>query len=132
MIKFTVPGSPVAKERPRFAKRGKFIVTYTPTKTKTAETSIAEYARYYMGFANPLEGVMWLDLAFYLPIPKEKRKTIENDSWHVCKPDADNLAKLASDALNGICYHDDSQIARLTITKRYSDNPRTEITITVL
>ena len=29
-----VPGEPVAKGRPRFAKRGAFVTTYTPEKTR--------------------------------------------------------------------------------------------------
>lgn len=132
MIKFTVPGLPIAKGRPRFTTRGKFAVAYTPQKTKDAEKSIADYAKYFMGFAKPLHGPLALDLIFYMPIPKSVSKTNRrrlNGSYHVSKPDADNLAKLVSDALNGICYLDDSQISKLTITKIYALDPGVTINI---
>ena len=33
------------------------------------------------------------------------------------KPDADNIAKLVLDALNGVAYDDDSQVVELTVKK---------------
>ena len=36
------------------------------------------------------------------------------------KPDADNIAKVVSDALNGIVYEDDSQICDLNVKKLYT------------
>ena len=45
------------------------------------------------------------------------------------RPDADNIAKIVLDALNGIAYKDDSQIVDLSVPKRYSDKPRVEIFI---
>lgn len=32
-IRFTVPGQPVGKQRPRVAKRGGFTTVYTPKET---------------------------------------------------------------------------------------------------
>jgi Holliday junction resolvase RusA-like endonuclease len=48
------------------------------------------------------------------------------------RPDVDNLAKLAMDALNGVFWIDDAQIADLTVTKRYRDTPGTSVSITML
>lgn len=45
------------------------------------------------------------------------------------KPDLDNVAKVILDALNGIAYHDDSQVSRLLIEKRYAEEPRVEVMI---
>ena len=45
------------------------------------------------------------------------------------KPDLDNICKIVCDALNGIAYADDKQIAELSCCKFYSRNPRIEITI---
>ena len=39
------------------------------------------------------------------------------------KPDADNIAKIIADALNGVAYRDDSQIAEMLIVRRYADIP---------
>lgn len=36
-------------------------------------------------------------------------------------PDADNIAKLVGDALNGYAWHDDSQIAEMVVRKVYLD-----------
>jgi len=43
------------------------------------------------------------------------------------KPDCDNIAKIICDALNGIVYHDDSQVVDLEIRKYYSDEPKVKI-----
>lgn len=37
--------------------------------------------------------------------------------------DLDNLAKFVLDALNGIAYDDDSQVATLTCAKAYTTSP---------
>lgn len=135
MLKFTVPGNPVAKGRPRFATRGKSVIAYTPKSTKTAETSVTEYAKYHMGLAKPLSGPVAVDITFYMPIPQSKSKAARerlNGSWHISKPDKDNLEKLLLDALNGIVWVDDSQVCQSASRKIYSLEPRTEITITIL
>jgi Holliday junction resolvase RusA-like endonuclease len=49
--------------------------------------------------------------------------------WHTAKPDADNIAKLVGDALNGIAWRDDAQIARATVEKFYGDEPRLAVRI---
>ena len=45
------------------------------------------------------------------------------------KPDIDNVVKVYADALNGIAYHDDTQIVSLVCEKYYSDQPRVEVKI---
>ena len=37
------------------------------------------------------------------------------------KPDADNIAKVVCDALNGLAYKDDAQVIDLTVHKRFGD-----------
>ena len=37
------------------------------------------------------------------------------------KPDADNVAKIVLDSLNGIAWVDDSKVSILTVRKQYSD-----------
>jgi Holliday junction resolvase RusA-like endonuclease len=46
------------------------------------------------------------------------------------KPDFDNIAKLVSDALNGIAYKDDSQICYGVVQKRWADVAETVVTVT--
>lgn len=132
-IKFTIDGVPVPKGRPRFARRGKHVMAYTPDKTLQAERQVALIASQHV--AKPLSGAISVSLDFYMPIPKATAKSrlpqIEN-SPHIKRPDADNLAKLVMDALNGLAWNDDSQIANLFITKQYSENPRTEVSCNTL
>ena len=47
------------------------------------------------------------------------------------KPDADNLAKAITDAMNGIVYADDAQIAELVCKKLYGAEPRVMVTVNV-
>lgn len=69
---------------------------------------------------------------FYIPIPSSlsKKKKAEFDG-KLClkKPDIDNYIKLVCDALNGIAWEDDNEVAEVYATKRYSNNPRTEVSI---
>lgn len=41
--------------------------------------------------------------------------------WVVRTPDGDNLLKLLFDSLNGLAFHDDSQVAAFRLQKRYCD-----------
>ena len=41
-IKFTVPGNPFGKQRPKFARMGTYTKTYTPKKTPQHEKEVAE------------------------------------------------------------------------------------------
>ena len=133
MITITIPGAPVAKGRPRFARRGNFTVAYTPEKTRSYEAIVAIEGKVAMARRKPLEGALRVEIEAYMPIPKSTTKMVlalmEAGKWpHIKKPDCDNLAKIC-DALNGICWLDDSQIVQLTIAKLYSHRPRLVITI---
>jgi Holliday junction resolvase RusA-like endonuclease len=39
-LHFMVEGTPIGKGRPKFARRGNFVSTYTPTKTRNYEDII--------------------------------------------------------------------------------------------
>ena len=45
------------------------------------------------------------------------------------KPDFDNIQKIICDALNGVAYHDDSQIVKADIEKVYSTTPHVEVNV---
>ena len=129
-IRFTIQGSPVAKGRPRFARRGNFVATYTPKNTAQAENEIQREALNHI--IEPITDPVELSIVFYMAIPRstsKKRADTLKNAPHVKRPDVDNLAKLVLDALNGIAWKDDSQVYSMSVEKRYSDNPRTEVTI---
>lgn len=50
------------------------------------------------------------------PMPKSRPKRIVTEP-DVYKPDADNIAKLVLDALNGIAWSDDTQVTGLYVYK---------------
>jgi Holliday junction resolvase RusA-like endonuclease len=128
-IKLIIPGEPCAKGRPRLGKFG----TYTPTKTINAETLVKEL--YIIGnYSKQLEGQLEMTVKAYFKIPKSKSNKIACQMSMgairpTSRPDGDNLLKLYSDALNGLAYHDDSQIVSATVEKWYSIEPRVEIEV---
>lgn len=134
-IRFTVPGNPFGKQRPKFSKVGAYTKTYTPKETVLHEKQVrACFLKTARGrkFAKG-EPVDIRITAFY-PIPKStsmkrRRGMLEHRIRPVVKPDLDNVAKLIYDALNGVAWHDDNAIVDAQVRKFYSEDPRVEITI---
>ena len=54
---------------------------------------------------------------------------LKGDLRPIKKPDCDNIAKIILDALNGIAFHDDSQIVTLEVFKYYSERPKVYVDI---
>jgi Holliday junction resolvase RusA-like endonuclease len=125
MVTFKVDADPVGKQRARYAKRGNFVQTYTPDKTRNYETLIKEAAIEAMGTSEPLETPVTLYLYIRAPIPKSlPKKRIEaclnGLEKPIKKPDASNVLKSVEDAMNGVVYKDDSQIVNIHVSKVYS------------
>ena len=123
-IFFTVP-QVSGKGRPRFARQGTFVKTYTDAKTLTYEKSIQTYAKQAMGSTSPLIGAVAAYLHIGIPIPPSYSKTrqiacINGDERPTKKPDIDNIVKAVLDGMNGIVYLDDKQVVDLHLTKVYS------------
>jgi len=121
---FTVEGTPVGKGRPKFARRGNFVTAYTPTKTRTYESLIAEAARKAMGSSEPLETPVAAYIYIVVPVPqsypKKRRDACLNGLERPTKkPDIDNIVKAFLDSMNGIVYKDDTQVVNLHSTKNY-------------
>ena len=125
MVTFKVDANPVGKQRARYAKRGNFVQTYTPDKTRNYESLIKEAAIEAMGSSEPLETPVTLYLYIRAPIPKSlPKKRIEaclnGLEKPIKKPDASNVLKSVEDAMNGVVYKDDSQIVNIHVAKVYS------------
>ena len=52
---------------------------------------------------------------------------LNGGAFPVRKPDADNIAKIILDALNGTAYHDDAQIVQLSVRKQYAEKNSVEV-----
>ena len=131
-IHFTIPGTPVAKGRARSYKRGNFIQHVTPEKTVLYENLVKMIAMDAMNGAKPIQGAIHLRIQAHFPIAeswskKKKEEAITGRLKCTKKPDADNIAKVVSDALNGVLFADDSAVTYLIVTKGYSNEPRVEV-----
>ena len=134
MTMFTVYGEPVGKGRPRFAKRGNFVSTYTPQKTKTYEDEIRMMAKAAMGSSEPLETPVTVAIYIRVGIPvsytkQMKKYALDGTLKPTKKPDIDNIAKCFLDAMNEIVYLDDKQVVSLHITKVYAETPAVEVMV---
>lgn len=133
---FKIPGKPMGKQRPRIVSRGSFAKAYTPKETVNYEQWVKacyiEQTDGYMFEDNP-RGLGVNIFAYYKP-PKSTSKKKHTDMIErrinpTKKPDADNIAKIICDSLNGIAYKDDAMITTMHVLKYYSDIERVEVEI---
>lgn len=126
-----IPGTPIAKARPRFVRRGKFVSTYNPQETEEGRFLFEVQKQWKR---EPLKDPLIVECGFFMPIPKgtSKKKTVAmlaETEKHTKKPDASNLIKFVEDCLNRFVWKDDSQIFRIVGEKFFSESPRTLIQI---
>lgn len=130
-LRFTIPGEPVAWARARLSGR----VHFTPGKQRAAAGLIQVIASEAMAGAAPLDCPVAVTITAIWPWPKsmtKKRRRLAGSHYKISKPDADNIAKLVGDALNGIVWRDDALVARLNIQKQYGLVPATHVTVEAL
>lgn len=135
-VKFFVPGPPQGKARPRVVRRqdGRSLA-YTPDKTVKYEGLVQrEYIAQSGGYRFDPDVPLSVLITAVFPVPKStsKKQRAEMLSGIISpmkKPDADNIAKIICDALNGIAYADDSHIVNLMINKEYGENPSVHVSI---
>ena len=132
-MKIIIPGNPIAKKRPRFTRRGKFVTTYNCQET---EESRWLYEAQKQIKDQKLEGAIGIEFKFFFQRPNSHYGTGKNKGkikanapiLHTKKPDIDNCIKFCLDCLNSV-WRDDSAVWCLRAEKTYDDNPRTEINI---
>ena len=132
-VTFTVPGSPVGKQRPRFSRKSGR--TYTPEKTVNYETLVRLSYQQQVD-AEPFERdkplALKLEINQQIPnsVSKKKREMmIGKKILPTKRPDIDNVIKSVLDAVNGTAFHDDSQIVKIYAVKYFSDYPEVKVTI---
>jgi len=134
IVTYQVEGNPVGKGRPKFARRGNFVSTYTPTKTRDYEDLIKDAARKAMGSNELLETPVTVAIYITVPIPQSysKKRTeacLSGSERPIKKPDIDNVAKCFLDAMNEIVYKDDTQVLTLHIAKVYGTVGMVEVMV---
>lgn len=136
-IKFTVPGEPKGKGRPRFNTYTK--ATYTTKADKLREANIRYYARHAYPH-DPIDEPCAVEIVAYFPVRKSYTKKrikacLSGEELPAKKPDVDNISKQVLDGLNpsktqlGL-YTDDKLVVKHSVTKIYDKDPRLEITVT--
>lgn len=119
-VAFIVPGRIGGKGRHRSAIRAGKIATYTPGKTLADEAVVRQFGAIALRGCGPLVGAVALHVRVYRRHPKSWSAKRRAATHHVTgKPDCDNMLKLIADALNGIAYGDDSQIAHMSFEREY-------------
>lgn len=137
-IKFSVPGRPFGKQRPKFSRAGQYVKTYTPDETVCYE-NLVKLMYQQAAKGKMFNGGDMLDVRIvaYYEIPKstskKKRKDmLEHKIRPTKKPDWDNIGKIICDSLNLVAYHDDSAVVDAQVRKFYSEDPRVDVSIRVI
>ena len=120
---FKIEGQPQGKGRPKFTRDGH---CFTPKATREYENLIAE--EYKAAKGETLDGYIRVNIKAYYKISKSTTKInrgkIEAGIIKpAVKPDIDNVVKAILDGLNGVAYHDDSQVVYVDAEKLYADEP---------
>ncbi len=69
---------------------------------------------------------------FLPPKSTSKKRTalmLDGKELPLKKPDIDNIVKVVADALNGVAYHDDTQIVMVVAKKVYSSLEGLDVTV---
>ena len=120
----SIPGEPKGKGRPRYTRNGH---AYTPSDTAAYEQVVRLTFKGKYPQAIPFEKDVPLKVVIYawFSIPKSVSKTKRDlmEKGYIKptkKSDADNIAKIVLDALNGYAYYDDAQVVELEVKKIYA------------
>ncbi len=134
MISFTVYGEPKALKRHRTVRCGQFNREYDPSAPDKSDF-LAKCQAHRP--ALPLTGALYLSVIATFGRPKNHFGTGKNagrlkenaPNYHTSRPDADNIYKFCADALNGVFFRDDNQIAHAEVLKLYGNTPNVALTI---
>lgn len=131
-VSFRVSGTPVPQGSSRaYVAGGRARLVSTTSSLTHWRTSIATVAREAMAGQAPYTGPVRVSLSFaprarpaahYLPANRTRpQRQLRPDApvWHTSAPDADKLARAALDAMTGVVFTDDRQVAVLHVTTKW-------------
>lgn len=143
-ISFFVPGlaKPAGSKRAFAQSRTKKIVVIDACK-KSADWKVEVRATAYaemIGKGGLRTGPLAMSITFTMPRPKSHYGTGKNSGflksgvqlWHTFKPDATKLTRCLEDALTGVVWADDAQIAKQEVFKVYGDRLGADVIISEL
>lgn len=131
---FFVPGRPRGKGRPRFTRTGH---TYTDEATRRYEEHIRWHymsqphaIRYDAGTAVSVHCNVCVPVPISWP-RKRREEALMGCEYPQAKPDIDNVFKAVLDALTGLAWDDDKQVAVIVGTKRFVERGNEGLQITL-
>lgn len=138
-MKFTIPGNPIAMQRPRFTKRG-FAYDPQSKEKEVAKLQIIKELQRLQSIPDPqiaknlqelaAASFFRIELTYHTPPPSSSPQNANLWGFDFpTKKDLDNFVKATCDILNGLLYKDDRAIVEIYAKKVFSSNPRTEIDI---
>lgn len=119
----TIPGKPMGEPRARIGRlRNGRPIAFTPEKSKSYRALVQHYVGEEMRKreVEAHQGPVRVEITTFAACPKSHHRKREPIPEGPCtsKPDADNIAKIVCDALNGVAWHDDAQVVELIVVKR--------------
>ncbi len=134
-VYFAVYEKAVGQPRPRACIRGRHAGMYDPGTANDYKTAVKKAAR-EAASGHVFDGPVHLSVAVVFERPKSHLRANGDTkpsapTFHVSKPDLDNIVKAVEDAItdSGI-WTDDSLVVRITASKRWGQGNITGITIT--
>lgn len=125
-VTIRVPIEPVPFARAGAQGRRRF----TPKRQAEFMGQFRVFAESAMAGRPPFDGPLAMAARFVYVAPASwSAKKRAAAKWKASKPDADNLVKIIKGSVNAVVYHDDAQVASLTVEKVYG--ARAEIVVTV-
>lgn len=114
VYRFTIPGKPYAKKRPRagYSPTLGRSITFNAPGNAEAEASVAHYAG--QAIPAPIEGPVRVQIIAVFEIPKSwprKKREAALGTLHTQRPDRDNIEKWVLDGMNRVAFADDGQVA---------------------
>ena len=99
---------------------------YTPAKTSSFEEKVryAFLSKYNIETEPSTKPFKAKITAIFEPaksLSKKRRQEELSKVFYTKKADADNIAKIILDSLNGIAYKDDAQVSLLIVEKDYGE-----------
>ncbi len=132
VYRFTIPGKPYAKRRPRAAYNPKLgrSITFNAPGNAEAERSVAHYAGQVI--PAPIEGPVRVQIIAVFEVPKswsKKRQREALGTYHTQKPDRDNVEKWVLDGMNRVAFADDGQVGRGETVKIWGERAETIVVV---
>lgn len=140
MIGFSIPGKVKGQPRPRITTVGGHPRAYDPQDAVDYKSWVRMRCIDAMRVSHntdpcPIAGTGYqLEIVAHVSVPsswskKRAAAALRGEVEPRVKPDADNIAKIIMDAINGILWRDDKDVTSLMVSKVYSEKETVCVTV---